>query len=241
MNDAKIRLQKYISLAGIASRRKAEHLIETGKVKLNGEVVTEQGVKVDPNIDKISINNKEIRLLHKGLIMMNKPTGYITTSFDPEGRKTVYDLLTKKYASYSPIGRLDYNTSGLLLFTNDGDLIEIMTHPKYGVTRTYLAEVSGGISEKALDKFRKGIMLYDGPVKGQATIRQAFPEKTIIEIKLKEGRNRIVRRVMEKLGHPVIKLKRIAFGPFTLGKLKEGEVIRFSEKEYQKFKGQFQA
>lgn len=231
-----IRLQKYISSAGIASRRKAERLIEQGRVKVNGETIVEMGYKVDPDSDTVSVNNKEIKPAHKGIIMLHKPSGYITSKHDPEGRKTVYQFITKKYASFASVGRLDYNTSGLLLFTNDGRLSESLTHPKFEVVRTYRTEVEGSVSETSLAKLAKGIMLEDGPVKAQATIIENRGKNTLVEIKLREGRNRIVRRMMKKIHHPVISLQRVAFGPFSLGKLKKGQILKFTEKDYYKFR-----
>lgn len=231
-----IRLQKFIADAGITSRRKAEQLILDGHVKVNGKVVLELGTKIDPENDSVKVKNKVIKKEHPGILLMHKPVGFITSKKDPQGRKTVYNLIGKKYQSYITVGRLDYNTSGLLIFTNDGELANLLMHPRNEFIRIYRATVRGSVSEEKLQKLEKGVKLEDGIARGKARILKNLPGKTLLEIELKEGKNRIVRRVMKKLGHPVLSLERIAFGSFKLGKLKKGEVLRLTDKQYYQVK-----
>ena len=233
---ALVRLQKFLSDAGIASRRKSENLILKGKVRVNNSIVTELGTKVDPEVDKVTVDHRPVKALPKGLILLHKPKGYVTTKSDPESRSTVMELVSSKYQSYFPVGRLDFNTTGLLLLTNDGELAETLTHPRYEFIRVYEALLDGSIPEAVLDKISRGIMLEDGPVKARAELIENTRRGSVVSLSLSEGRNRVVRRMMEKLGFPVLELRRIRFGPFTLGRLKVGEVHTFSEKELELYR-----
>ncbi len=230
------RLQKVIARAGIASRRKAEEMISAGEVKVNGKVITEMGLKVDPKQDFIEVDNQPLRNSEeeKVYILLHKPKGYVTTVKDPQGRSTVLDLVKVPQRIY-PVGRLDYDTSGLLILTNDGDLTYALTHPKHEVDKVYQARVKGHPTTNALDRLRQGILLEDGPT-APAKVKQlkAFRETTILEITIHEGRNRQVRRMCGAIGHEVADLKRIAIGSLHLGSLKPGEYVQTSLKTIEK-------
>ncbi|HHV99020.1 MAG TPA: rRNA pseudouridine synthase [Clostridiaceae bacterium] len=219
-----MRLQKYIALAGIASRRKAEELIRSGLVTVNGKVVTEMGTKVNDN-DIVEVCGKKAKLEgNKVYIMLNKPKGYVSTAKDQFSRKTVLDLVKGVKERVYPVGRLDYDTSGLLLLTNDGDFSYKMTHPSHKVDKVYIATVSGEVGSDVVEKFRKGIEI-DGYITSPSQMRilSKNKEKSTVEITIHEGRNRQVRKMCEAVGHPVLDLKRISIGNLTLGNLKEGQ------------------
>lgn len=228
----RIRIQKFMAECGIASRRKAEQLIKAGKVKLNGAVVTELGVKCNPERDSVIVSGRELKLVEKGLLILHKPRGVVTTMSDPEGRRTVADYLTKRYRSYVPVGRLDIDTSGLLVLTNDGELANALLHPRYEVNRTYLATIQGSMPGEVAGRIQRGIQLEDGMVRAKIQIMGNFSDTTRISITLSLGRNRVVRRLMKKVGFPVLDLKRVSHGPFKLGTMKVGEIRKLSENEY---------
>lgn len=230
------RLQKYISECGIASRRKAEELILEGKVRVNGKTIRELGTKVDPDKDEVVVKNKPIQKAHKGILIFNKPTEVVSTLSDPEGRPCIGDYISKHYKSYKPVGRLDWDTSGLMILTNDGDLAAYLMHPRYGFERIYHARVEGSVSEQIFNKMERGVTLADGQAKARGRIISSDEKSTWIEVVVMEGRNRMVRRLMDKLKHPVIKLKRESYGPFRIGKLKVGQIQKLSEGEYQNYK-----
>ncbi|WP_281886824.1 pseudouridine synthase [Paenibacillus sp. YYML68] len=220
------RLQKVLAEAGIASRRKCEELITAGRVQVNDEVVTTLGVKVDPKQDSIRVDGKPIRKQSKVYLLFNKPKGVITSAEDPEGRKTVTDFFKHLKVRVYPIGRLDYDTEGLLLLTNDGDFAHLLTHPKFHVPRTYLATVNGVPHGTMLDKLRSGIKLEDGMTSpAEVDYYDVDPDKkeAIIKITIFEGRNRQVRRMFDAIHHPVIKLKRVQFGPILLTGVPRGK------------------
>ncbi len=225
------RLQKAMARLGIASRRHAEELISKGLVKVNGRIVTTQGTKVTPE-DFIEIEGTKEPLIRQEkyvYYLLNKPEGVITSVTDPKSRKTVIDLVRKdvKERVY-PVGRLDYDTSGLLLLTNDGDLTYRLTHPRYGVEKTYRAWIKGGIPAEALKTLRQGVKLEDG-VTSPAKINRVEANNrgnnlTVVEITIHEGRNRQVRRMFESVGYQVVSLQRIAFGSIRLDEnMKQGE------------------
>lgn len=219
------RLQKVISQAGIASRRDSEELIKAGRVKVNGVVVTELGTKVEPTRDKVAVDNKLIRTEKPVYILLNKPRGIVTTLHDPEGRKTVASLLADISERIYPVGRLDYNTEGLLLMTNDGELTHALTHPSHEIDKTYRAKVLGRPPEEKLDRLRAGIKLEDGltaPAKVNTIEYDREKDLTTIEIVISEGRNRQVRRMFEAIGHPVRQLKRVKFAFLTLVGVRRG-------------------
>jgi 23S rRNA pseudouridine2605 synthase len=232
-----VRLQKYLAECGIASRRKAEELIESGKVRVNG-MTARLGASVHPGVDRVDVRGKPVFPEHKGIILLNKPVGVITSKSDPEGRRTVMEFLTKKYRSYFPVGRLDYDTSGLLILTNDGELAEVLMHPRYEFRRVYLAEVRGHFPEEVGDKIYRGIQLDDGRARADILIKANYEDSTLLEVVVEEGRNRMVRRIFDRVGFPVKKLKRVVHGPFKLGGLKTGEIKKLSEAEYQRFRSQ---
>lgn len=218
------RLQKIISAAGVASRRAAEEIILEGRVSVNGKVVSELGSKADPGKDHIKVDGKLINPRQpQTYIMLNKPAGYITTMSDPEKRPTVQDFLKGVRTRVYPVGRLDYNTEGMLLLTNDGDFAHLITHPSHELPKTYLVKVKGQLDDATLEKLAKGIYLDDGKT-APARVRKVRREEanSWIEIAIYEGRKRQVRRMMDRVGHSVIRLKRIKIGPISLGDLPMG-------------------
>ena len=232
------RLQKIISQAGIASRRKAEELILQGRVEVNGKVVRTLGAKADPEKDHVKLNGRLLRTGQpKVYLMLNKPKGYVTTLKDPEGRPTVMELLKGVHQRVYPIGRLDYDAEGLLLFTNDGEIAEHLMHPRYEIPRTYLVKVKGVLEDQEIQRLEAGVLLIDGMT---APCRIKKMRKTMenswIELTMREGRNRQVKRILEHAGHPVLKLKRIRFAWLELAGLEVGEYRYLAEKEIQRIK-----
>jgi 23S rRNA pseudouridine2605 synthase len=229
-----VRLQKVLAAAGIASRRGCEILISEGRVEVNSEIVTEQGRRVDPERDVIRVDGTRIPPPRRHrYLALNKPRGVVTTMSDPEGRRTVADLVTEgRKDRLFHVGRLDTDTEGLLILTNDGDFAHRLAHPSYQVPKTYIAEVAGLVGEQALSRLRRGITLEDGPVRPTSVkIVSTAGDKTLLKITIQEGRNRIVRRTMEAVGHPVRRLSRIGIGPVRLGNLKVGEYRDLTREE----------
>ena len=219
------RLQKIISAVGVTSRRAAEELISEGRVRLNGKVVTELGTKADASKDHIKVDGKLINPRQTPIyIMLNKPRGLVTTMADPEGRPTVQALLKGVKTRVYPVGRLDYNTEGLLLLTNDGDFAHLITHPKHEFPKTYLAKVKGVLDDRMIELLEKGMFLADGRT-APAKVRKIRKEEanSWVEITIHEGRKRQVRRMFDHVGRSVIKLKRIRTGSLSLGDLPEGK------------------
>ena len=230
------RLQKILAQAGVASRRKCEELIASGQVEVNGETVTELGTKADPTQDIITVNGKPIRNEKKVYLMLNKPKGVITSAADPEGRKIVTDYLKGIKERVYPVGRLDYDTEGLLLLTNDGEFANLLTHPKHHVPKTYWATVKGVPHGTELDKLKQGIMLEDGmthPAEVEYKDVDTEKNESVISITIYEGRNRQVRRMFEAISHPVIRLKRISFGDLLLQNLKRGVYRHLTKDEVE--------
>lgn len=232
-----MRLNRFLSLAGVASRRKADELIREGKVSVGGQVVRELGTQVDPDRDVVSLANQVVRLPEDFVyIMVNKPRGYISSVRDDRGRKVVVDLVKVKERVY-PVGRLDYNTEGLLLLTNDGELAHRLAHPSFGLERTYEVWVKGSLGDRDLEGLRKGVVLSDGPARPSgAKIVSKVRDGTLLELTLKEGRKREVRRMVESVGHRVHRLKRISFANLSLGDLPEGEFRFLTQKEVEGLK-----
>lgn len=226
------RLQKFLSRAGIASRRQAEEYITQGLIRVNGQVVIEMGTKIDPEKDVVVYNGKEVFVKQEVLyIMLNKPLNVVTTLKDPQGRKKVTDLLQGIKTRVYPVGRLDYQTEGLLLLTNDGQLAYRLTHPRYKVKKTYRVKVRGNLSPEGVEMLKNGVTLDDGPaMPAEVRVISRGSDCTNLEITIHEGRNRQVRRMCEAVGHLVAALKRISFGPLELKGLKPGE-YRFLEEE----------
>jgi len=233
-----VRLQKILAQAGIASRREAEKIILAGRVKVNGKTVSEPGGKADPEKDTIKVDGQELALPEKKVYwLLNKPTGYVTTMKDPQGRRTVAHLIAQIKERVYPAGRLDYDTSGLLLITNDGNLANAMAHPKKEVDKCYEAKVTGVPSQKSLEKLEKGILLEDG-MTAPARVRLLKKERgnSWVEIIIHEGKNRQVRRMFDAVGHKVIKLKRVSIGPLRLGALAPGKVRPLTPGELESLK-----
>lgn len=235
------RLQKFLAEAGVASRRKAEELIAQGKVKVNGKVVTEMGMKIDPAKDEVTYLDKKVTTKDTKMvyIMLYKPEGYVTTAKEQFGRPAVMDLVKGVKERIFPVGRLDYDTSGLLLLTNDGDLTYKLTHPKHDVDKTYIAKLYGIPDEGALQKFRRGVVI-DGkrtkPAKIQIIEKDKDGRFCTAEIIIHEGRNRQVRKMCEAIKHPVAQLKRVATGDLKLGDLQKGKYRHLTEKEIKYLK-----
>jgi pseudouridine synthase len=222
-----IRLQKILSQAGIASRRAAEKLIADGRVSLNGRTVREMGVKADPSTDDVRVDGRRIKAAERlRYILLYKPAGVVTTRSDPQRRTTVIDLLRGVREYVYPVGRLDYDTEGLLLLTNDGDLAAALTHPRHGVERTYEVQVAGMPDEHAIARLRSGIPL-DGrrtlPAEATLLTKGRRDRDGLLLMTIREGRNRQVRRMCEAVGHPVKRLRRIRIGPISDRRLKAGQ------------------
>jgi 23S rRNA pseudouridine2605 synthase len=227
------RLQKILSQAGIASRRASEQLMLEGRVTVNGETIRELGTKADPSSDDIRVDGRRIKVAaHHRYILLNKPRGYVTTRSDPQKRPTVIDLLAGSRAIglgeyIYPVGRLDFDSEGLLLLTNDGDLAAKLTHPSHEVARVYEAQVLGEPDAHDLERLSRGIVI-DG--KRTAPAQVLVRHKALV-ITVREGRNRQIRKMCEAIGHPVTNLKRIAIGPLRDGSLKSGQWRELSEDE----------
>ncbi len=232
------RLQKYLAHAGIASRRSCEELIAQGRVKVNGKTVTEMGVKIDPEKDRIEVNGKLIeKPEEKVYIVLNKPKGYVTTVRDPQGRPKVTDLLTGIEQRVYPVGRLDFDTEGLLILTNDGDVTYGLTHPKHELGKTYVATVKGVPDKDKLKRFSKGLRLADGlTAPAKVRLLKKKGSNGVLEITIYEGRNRQIRRMCETIGHPVLELKRVAVDFLRLDGMEEGKFRHLSKEEIRKLK-----
>ena len=230
--DGLIRLQKLLAQSGVASRRKCEELMLEGEVEVDGEIVTRLGTKVDPRVAVIRVSGKRLPPISDHVyLVLNKPRGVVSTMADPEGRRTITDVLAEARPDAPGnerlfhVGRLDTDTSGLLLLTNDGDFANKMAHPSYEVDKAYVAEVDGQVTKDSAEELLAGVELDDGPVAvTRVRIIAATREKSIVELVIHEGRNRIVRRLLEHIGHPVRKLTRTELGPIDLGQLKSGEL-----------------
>lgn len=232
------RLQKVMSEFGVASRRKCEEIIASGKVKVNGQLIIEQGYKVDKEKDIIEVEGRIIKSIENMLyILLNKPVGYITSVKDQFGRPTVLDLLKGLEERVFPIGRLDYDTEGLILLTNDGDLTYRITHPKHNIDKTYRALVNGEVNKQDIITFSRGMAIEDyitAPAKLE--IIRYRKGNSIIDITIHEGKNRQVRKMCSAIGHEIITLKRIRIGKIGLGALKPGEWRYLNESEIKYLK-----
>jgi len=222
-----MRLQKFLSRAGVASRREAETWMAQGRVRVNGEVAVTPGIQVTPGLDRVEVDGREVHLSDFRWIALHKPIGTVTTRKDPQGRPTVYSLLPPEHQALRYVGRLDLLTEGLLLFSNEGDAVHGLLHPSSEVSREYRARVQGVPGDATLRRLEQGVELDDGSahaelvrlVKGASTRR----DEAVLTLVLREGRNREVRRLLEAVGHPVLSLERTAFGPVRLGSLPRGE------------------
>jgi 23S rRNA pseudouridine2605 synthase len=231
----KERLQKILARAGISSRRKAEELILQGRVTVNGRQVTELGLKADPDIDTITCDGRPIAAEVKIYLLLNKPAGYVTTMSDPQGRPIVTDLLPDIRQRVFPVGRLDVDTEGALIMTNDGRLSHCIIHPSFEVNKTYVATVEGRPSAADIGRLEKGILL-DGRWTWPATVKiiRAGSRASTLEITIHEGKKRQVRRMLTAIGHPVQTLQRTAYGELRLGNLPPGKYRFLSKKDLKK-------
>jgi len=232
----KKRLQKIIAEAGITSRRKAEDLIREGRVSIDGRTITKLGTIADFEKNKIRVNGKLItRDKEKIYILLNKPQNYITSLDDPQDRPKVIDLLRKIQVRVFPVGRLDFDAEGLLLLTNDGALAQRLLHPSFGVPRTYWVKVKGVPDSMTIKNLRSGIHLTDGITSpAKVVLVGKTKNNSWVRITVVEGKNKLIKRMFAEVGHPVLKLKRITFGPFSLGNLKPGEYTVLPAMEVRK-------
>lgn len=224
-----MRLAKYLAHSGVASRRASEELVRDGRVRVGEEVVTDPARDVDGAIP-VTVDGRPVSVSDTTEVWaLHKPTGVVSTAKDTHGRRTVVDLVPSAGRRLYPVGRLDADSSGLLLLTDDGDLANLLTHPRYGVTKTYRVKVAGGqVRDPALRRLREGITLDDGPT-APARVRRLGPDR--LELIMREGRKRQVKRMCEAVGHRVLTLRRVAFGPLELGDLPAGRARRLTAKE----------
>lgn len=235
---SKIRLQVALAKAGVASRRKSAEIVAAGCVKVNGKTVTEKGFRVDTSKDRISFNGSPLHLAEeKHYYVLNKPAGVLSTAKDERGRKKVSDFVAEKGARLYPIGRLDKDTTGLIILTNDGDLTYRLTHPKFGVNRVYEAGVEGSLGDEGLERLKKGLIVDGKFVRAEkAVFKKKFPEFAVVLITLREGRKREVRNMFDALGCEVVQLKRISYCTLKLKGLKEGSVRPLTVSEIRALK-----
>ena len=236
-DEGLIRLQKLLAQSGVASRRKCEELMLEGEVEVDGEVVTRLGTKVDPRTAVIRVSGKRLPPISPNVyLVLNKPRGVVSTMSDPQGRKTLADLVADRPERLFHVGRLDTDTSGLIILTNDGDFAQRLAHPSYEVDKTYVAEVDGEVYPSTLKQLRAGVTLEDGPVTVRNVKLVMGPKgnptgRSIVELTIHEGRNRIVRRLLDQVGHPVRRLTRTQIGPVTLGRLPVGAIRELTTDE----------
>ncbi len=228
-----IRQQKVIAESGLASRRKAEEMIAQGRVTVNGAVVCELGTKVDPETDHVKVDGRHLKPAPpQTFVMLNKPKNVVSTMSDPGGRGTIADLLPGVHVRVFPVGRLDFDSEGLMLLTNDGELAQLLLHPRHHVPKTYLVKVKGMLAPEHIDALETGIMLDDGRT-GPAVVKKVgkATENSWLEITIFEGRKHQVKRMLDAVNHPVLKLKRIKFGPLALGELPTGQYRYLTDRE----------
>ena len=229
-----MRLQRYLAASGVASRRRSEELIVAGLVRVNGRVVRELGTSVAAE-DVVEFGGRIVAPAREAAyVVMNKPLGVVTTMRDPEGRRTIADVLRQHdwQRRVVPVGRLDYDTAGVLLLTDDGALAHVLTHPRFGVEKTYRATLRGRLSSEQVAEMQRGMKLDDGPAQpARLRVVAARRDASSVDVTIHEGRNRQVRRMFEELGHPVIGLTRLHFGPIGLGTLAPGEIREATKRE----------
>jgi 23S rRNA pseudouridine2605 synthase len=214
-----VRLQKFLSQAGIASRRHSEGIITSGRVKVNGAVVTELGTRVDPLRDEVLLDGERVLPAASEWYALHKPRGYLSTRADPGGRSTLYELVPARLHGLFYVGRLDYDSEGLVLLTNEGDTAHRLLHPSFGVDREYEVELDRNVDGLLVERLEQGVELEDGPARAEAA-RQTGPKRILLT--LREGRNREVRRMLDACGHNVRRLRRVRYGPIELGELAPG-------------------
>lgn len=232
-DEGLIRLQKLIALAGIASRRHSEELMLAGEVEVNGEVVTRLGTKVDPATDVIRVSGRRLPpVSDKVYLAFHKPGGVTSTMSDPHAARTLEEFVRDRPERLFNVGRLDADTTGLLLLTNDGDFAQRVAHPSFEVTKTYVAEVEGQLFPRVIKELLAGVTLDDGPVDvHKARLVEARPTKSIVEVTIHDGRKHVVRRLLAEVGHPVARLTRTQIGPVRLGALRMGEMRDLTSEE----------
>ncbi len=232
-DDGLVRLQKLLAQSGVASRRKCEELMLDGQVEVDGEVVTRLGTKVDPRTAVIRVAGKRLPPVSAHVyLVLNKPRGVVSTMSDPEGRRTLADFVADRPERLFHVGRLDTDTEGLILLTNDGDFANRMAHPSYELDKTYVAEVPGPVSKAVVKEVLAGVTLEDGPVEVSSfKVLSSHGGKAIVELVIHEGRNRIVRRLLDSVGHPVRRLTRTAIGPVRVIGLRSGEMRELTRDE----------
>ena len=228
-----IRLQKVLAAAGIASRRASEILIEEGRVEVNGKVVTEQGMRVNPDTDHIRVDGARIPPPRRHMyLVLNKPRGVVSTMDDPEGRPTLTDYLPRTKERLFHVGRLDTDTEGLIVLTNDGEFANRLAHPRYEVPKAYHVQAAGVMDNRIIRRLEKGVTLDDGKVKpDNVKLISRGQDRTLLAVTLHEGRNRVVRRMFDTIGHPVDRLSRTAIGPVRIGQLPLGETRELTREE----------
>jgi pseudouridine synthase len=232
------RIQKILAKAGIASRREAERMVVEGRVTVNGKVVDTVGSKADALVDHIKVDGRRLTGFEpKVTLLLNKPRGYLSTVKDPKGRPTLMDLLGRVKWRIYPVGRLDFDAEGLLLLTNDGDLAHILSHPRFSIPRTYWVKVGGVPDERKLIRLKRGVVLEDGEARvvSFGVLRQR-EKNSWIRVVVTEGRNRLVKRMFSAIRHPVLKLKRVEFGPIKLGDLPIGQFRYLNSEEMKSLK-----
>jgi len=227
------RLQKVMAAAGVASRRVSEDMIVAGRVSVNGTVVTELGRRVDPTVDLVAVDGTAVQLdTSRRYVMLNKPVGVVSSMRDEQGRPDLSRFTADYPERLFNVGRLDAETSGLLILTNDGELAHVLAHPSFGVTKTYIARVRGVVTPQTIGRLTKGVELEDGPIAAdKAKLLQTRSDDSLVEVTLHSGRNRIVRRMLAEVGHPVVELVRRQFGPLHLGTLKVGQLRDLTKAE----------
>jgi 23S rRNA pseudouridine2605 synthase len=228
-----VRLQRVLAAAGLGSRRACELLIDAGRVEVDGAVVVDQGLRVDPRRAVIHVDGMRIASAPDHVyLLLNKPVGVVSTMSDPEGRPTIADYVADREARLFHVGRLDADTEGLILLTNDGDLAHRLSHPSFGVVKTYLAEVTGPVARDTGRRLKAGVELEDGPVQVDSfRLVSTVGSRVLVEVSLHEGRKHIVRRLLAEVGHPVSRLVRTDIGPVSLGHLKPGKQRKLSQQE----------
>jgi pseudouridine synthase len=227
-----VRLQKFLAEAGVASRRAAEQIILAGRVRVNGQPVCRLGTKIDPACDEVTVNSKPVRAKRKLYIALHKPVGCVCSRKDELGRPTIYDLLPKEWQMLHSVGRLDFNTEGLIFLTNDGQFALHLTHPRYGVRKKYTATVEGRVDRVMLERFLRGVWHAGEKLQAQAArLASASRARSVVELDLVEGKNREVRRLFESQGLVVKRLQRTQVGKIKLGELKPGRWRALTETE----------
>ena len=232
------RIQKILAKAGIASRREAERMVLEGRVSVNGKVVQTLGFKADPSKDHIKVDGKRVASSEpKIILVLNKPRGYLSTVKDPKGRPTVLALIKNLKWRVYPIGRLDFDAEGVLLLTNDGDLAHFLSHPRFSIPKTYWVKVAGVPEEKKLMRLKRGVMLEDGRARAiSCSLIRQKEKNSWVRVVVTEGRNHLVKRMFSAIGHTVLKLKRVEYGPIRLGDLPFGQFRYLTPMEMEKLR-----